>query len=160
MNGVLTLYEPALAELDFRQKLLADPETMSYNHAYGGTIDFPVERWPDWYARWLSRPDRFYRYLKNPEGAFVGEAAYRLDAEQGIYLCDVLILAAYRGRGYGAEGLDLLCAAAGENGVKLLYDDIAADNPAVDLFLRCGFQIVSKTPQVTLVRKALRGEAS
>lgn len=152
----LTLYRPALPELDFRKKLLADPETMTYNHACGGTIDFPAERWPDWYTRWMSSPDRFYRYLKNQEGAFVGEAAYHLDPEQDIYLCDVLVLAEYRGRGYGGQGLELLCAAAQENGVERLYDDIAADNSAaVKLFLRHGFQIVSRTPEVVLVRKDL-----
>ena len=31
----------------------------------------------------------------------------------------------YRGRGYGAQGLNLLCKAAAENGIEILYDDIA-----------------------------------
>ena len=44
----LILYRPRLEELDYRQSLLADPETMAYNHAYGGAIDFPRERWADW----------------------------------------------------------------------------------------------------------------
>ena len=151
----LTLYRPALAELDFRQKLLADPATMTYNHAWGGVIDFPEERWADWYERWSDR-EHFYRYLRQPDGGpFVGEAAYHWDAARGIWLCDILVLAKYRGRWYGSTGLELLCASARANGVKLLYDDIAADNPAVDMFLRHGFQAVERTPQSILVRKDL-----
>ena len=49
----VSLYRPGLEELSFRQELLADPDTMAYNHAYGGTIRFPRERWVDWYARWV-----------------------------------------------------------------------------------------------------------
>lgn len=154
---MLTLYKPALSELDFRQKLLADPETMAYNHAYGGVIGFPPERWKDWYDRWLAEPNgaRFYRYLRTRAGELVGETAYHFDGEK--YLCDVIVSAWYRGRGYGSQGLELLCAAARENGVERLYDNIAADNPAaVKLFLRHGFQIVSRTPEVVLVQKDLR----
>ena len=47
----VTLHRPALEELSFRQSLLSDPDTMAYNHAWGGTIDFPQERWEDWYGR-------------------------------------------------------------------------------------------------------------
>ena len=75
----IILHRPSLGELSFRQRLLKDPETMAYNHAYGGTIDFPRERWSDWYARWVEDEtgERFYRCLLCPEtGEFVGEAAY------------------------------------------------------------------------------------
>lgn len=43
----LTLYRPELEDLAWREKWLSDPETMSYNNAYGGTIAFPRERWTD-----------------------------------------------------------------------------------------------------------------
>ena len=59
----LALHVPELGELDFRQKLLSDPESMSYNKGYGlkspgyhndtGCIDFPREDWDGWYARWV-----------------------------------------------------------------------------------------------------------
>lgn len=32
-KGLITLYTPSLEELLFKQEMLADPETMSYNHA-------------------------------------------------------------------------------------------------------------------------------
>ena len=42
---MLTLYEPKYEELWFRRRMLADAETMAYNHAWGGTVDFPEENW-------------------------------------------------------------------------------------------------------------------
>ena len=95
----ITLYRPALEELSFRQSLLSDPDTMAYNRAWGGTIDFPRERWADWYQRWLEDPTgtRFYRYLHDPQlNAFTGEAAYHLDEELGGYICDVIVSARYQ----------------------------------------------------------------
>ena len=41
---MLHLHKPTREELRFRQELLSDPSTMSYNHAYGGTIVFPPAR--------------------------------------------------------------------------------------------------------------------
>ena len=46
----IVLKSPTFEELWFIEKLLSDPETMSYNHAYGGTINFPKEQWEEWYA--------------------------------------------------------------------------------------------------------------
>ncbi len=155
MMSQITLYSPALEELSFRRALLSDPDTMAYNHAYGGTIDFPPERWADWHRRWVEDPEgRFYRYLRSAEG-FVGEAAYHFDGELGGFLCDVIVHASHRGRGYGGQGLELLCQAAGENGVERLYDDIALDNPSVGLFLRHGFREVKRTEAYVLVARDL-----
>lgn len=44
----VTLYKPHLDDLWFRQAMMADPETMSYNNAWGGTIPFPREKWEVW----------------------------------------------------------------------------------------------------------------
>ena len=52
-------------------------------------------------------------------------------------------------------GLALLCAAAKENDVGVLYDDIAADNPSVALFLHCGFSVEYRTDQIVMVKKVL-----
>lgn len=155
---MLKLVKPELKEMTFRQKLLADRATMSYNRAYGGTIDFPRSRWESWYQKWVGNgdPKYFYRYLYCPELlAYVGEAAYHFEPETGRYLCDVIIHHTYRRRGFGAEGLELLCRAAKERGIQALYDDIAADNPAVELFLKCGFEAVHRDQTVCMVRKKL-----
>mgnify|MGYP002679537977 FL=1 len=146
---------PRFEELWFRQKMLSDEATMAYNRAWGGVIDFPEETWPVWYDRWIAHPEgRYYRYLRESvSGDFVGEIAYHFDGEK--YLADVIVYAPYRCRGYGTAGLSLLCAAAKENGVDTLYDDIAADNPSVALFLRSGFTVEYRTDEIVMVKKTL-----
>ena len=42
-----------MEDLWFRKKFMSDEETMSYNHAWGGTIPFPESEWQDWYDTWL-----------------------------------------------------------------------------------------------------------
>ena len=136
--------------------MLEDAETMSYNRAWGGTIDFPEDAWADWYEYWVARPEgrRFYRYLSDC-GLFVGEVAYHYDDELGGTVADVIVYAPERGNGYGREGLRLLCAAAKKNGVGVLYDDIAIDNPAASLFLSEGFSEESRTNEKIILKKTL-----
>lgn len=158
---MLALYESALPELWFREELLSDPATMSYNHAWGGVIPFPQEDWAGWYEHWLVRHEdkRFYRYLQDGEtGVFVGEIAYHFDEGRKLWLADVIVAAGYRGRGYGTEGLHLLCGAAAERGIEVLYDDIAADNPGIGLFLKAGFTEEYRTEEVIMLKKILHGE--
>ena len=153
----MILYTPALDDLWFREEMLADPETMAYNHACGGTIPFPRQKWKAWHDRWVTHSEdkRFYRYLMTEEGTFVGEIAYRLEEERGIHIADVIVHAKYRGQGYGRTGLELLCQAAKDNGADVLYDDIAIDNPAVTLFLRCGFTEEYRTNEIIMLKKQL-----
>ena len=153
----LALYRPELDELSWRENWLNDPETMSYNHAYGGTIAFPRERWADWYAQWIGdEGTRYYRYLRlGDSGEFVGNVSYHYDEEFGEYMCEVLVSAQYRGRGFGRQGLALLCEAARANGVTRLLDNIAIDNPAVTMFLRGGFRERGRTNEFILVEKDL-----
>lgn len=51
----LELYRPAVRDLWFKRDLLVDKATMSYNHAWGGTVDFPEELWGRWHAAWVER---------------------------------------------------------------------------------------------------------
>ncbi len=96
---MLELYIPKLSELWFKQKMLEDPATMSYNQGYGGTIAFPEERWDGWYQRWIQQCDgiRYYRYLRDGND-FVGEIAFHL--EGGRWLEEVLGGAEKRATGY------------------------------------------------------------
>ena len=156
---MLTLYKPSIDDLWFRQQMLEDPDTMAYNRAWGGTISFPKEKWKSWHDRWLCGPEgkRFYRYLKDDEtGSFVGEIAYHWDEEEGICLADVIVFASCRGQGYGREGLRLLCESARKNGIDVLYDDIAKDNPAIRLFLSEGFEIEAEKEMTFLLKKKLK----
>lgn len=161
-DSKLMLYVPTLGDLWFRQTMLADDETMSYNDAWGGTVPFPEEDWGDWYDRWLGCADgkRFYRYLAIAEtGEFVGEVAYHYDDDEALWLADVIVHTPYRGHGYGRAGLELLCQAAADNGVDVLYDNIAIDNPAIGLFLTCGFTEDFRTDECIYLRKDLRLDA-
>lgn len=156
---MLKLVKPTLADLHFRQSLLADEETMSYNAKWGGTLPFPEERWASWYEKWLSAPadDRFYRYLySEEEGQFVGETAYHFDGEWNCYLSDIIVKAVCRGRGYGREGLKLLVNVARENGLTELCDTIAIDNPSVELFKRQGFEEQWRDEDFVMVKKVLK----
>ena len=154
---MLTLYEPRLEDLWFRQMMLEDEETMSYNHAWGGTIPWPKERWQAWYDEWIihHQSRRFYRYLQDETGAFIGEIAYHYDDEISGYIADIIVYAKYRGKGYGSQGLDLLLTAAKENGIHILYDDMATDNPARKLFLQHGFSEEYRTEEIIMLKREL-----
>ena len=157
-DKMIKLYKPQYNDLWFRQKLLADPETMAYNYAWGGTIAFPEEKWRDWYDRWIDKSDekRFYCYLvREADREFVGETAYHYDETKEIYLADVIVFAKHRGNGFGKMGLQILCEAAKNNGVKVLYDDIAIDNPAVKMFLGQGFVEEYRTDEIIMLKKEL-----
>lgn len=153
----VSFYRPRLEDLWFRQALMADPETMSYNIAWGGTIPFPREKWGKWYSIWVENPNKcFYRYIVTGKSrSFVGEAAYHYDEDLQLFLADVIIAAKCRRQGYGTAGLELLCAKAREAGIPALYDSIAVGNPGIELFRRAGFREVSGTEESVLLKKEL-----
>lgn len=148
---MIKLYKPNINELWFKEKMMSDEDTMSYNH---GTIAFPESKWDSWYQRWMRDDKHFYRYICDDD-TFVGETAYYLDLEREIYIADVVVYAPYRGKRYGHQGLSLLCETAKNNGVMELYDDIAIDNPSINLFLKHGFKEVLRTDEYVLVKKKL-----
>lgn len=155
---MISLYKPTVSDLWFREKMMNDPETMSYNDLWGGTIPFPKEKWNKWHQTWIQNDsrERYYRYLISEEnGLFVGEAAYHLDPVRGIYLSDIVVFSEYRRKGYGSEGLLLLCEAAKENGITILYDELAAGNSSLSLFLKNGFSVDCRTSKTVLVKKEL-----
>ena len=146
----LTYYIPKVNDLSFRQELLADELTMSYNKKWGGTINFPKDKWESWYNRFLKNPNNFYAYICIND-TYVGEISYH--KEDDIYLCDVIIMAKYRNNGYGSKAINLLCDIAKENNIKVIYDHIAVDNPSINMFLKAGFEVVETTIDYVAVRK-------
>ena len=154
---MLILYRPSLDEMWFREELLSDAATMEYNRAWGGALPFPRESWSQWYSLWLESADRFYRYLLDSgTGRFVGECAFHFDVKREQYLADIIVKAEERGHGYGRQGLRLLCGEAKKRGVVFLYDDIAADNPSVKLFLSEGFEACCRSESAVTLRLDLR----
>ena len=155
---MLKVVKPELEDLWFRESMMADIETMSYNDAWGGTIPFPKEDWEEWYTLWVrnSGQERYYRYLKDDANkVFVGEISYHFDKLRNIYICDVIIKAEFRKQGFGTQGIQLLCKAAKANGVEALYDNIAADNPSAHLFLKNGFSIEFQNDEILMVKTVL-----
>lgn len=155
---MIELVKPELKDLWFREALMADEKTMLYNRAWGGTIPFPKEKWESWYSYWVQDPgsQRYYRYLKDTDqDAFVGEIAYHWDEKEKRYLCDVVVKAEFRNQGFGSKGIQLLCQAAKSNGVEVLHDDIAADNPSYRLFLKNGFSVEFQDREIVMVKKTL-----
>ncbi|MDI6414107.1 GNAT family protein [Solobacterium moorei] len=155
---MLKVVKPELEDLWFRESMMSDIETMSYNDAWGGTIPFPKEDWEEWYTLWVrnSGQERYYRYLKDDANkVFVGEISYHFDKLRNIYICDVIIKAEFRKQGFGTQGIQLLCEAAKANGVEALYDNIAADNPSAHLFLKNGFSIEFQNDEILMVKTVL-----
>ena len=155
---MLKVVKPELEDLWFRESMMSDIETMSYNDAWGGTIPFPKEDWEEWYTLWVrnSGQERYYRYLKDDANkVFVGEISYHFDKLRNIYICDVIIKAEFRKQGFGTQGIQLLCEAAKANGVEALYDNIAADNPSIHLFLKNGFSIEFQNDEIVMVKTVL-----
>ena len=155
---MLKVVKPELEDLWFRESMMADIETMSYNDAWGGTIPFPKEDWEEWYTLWVrnSGQERYYRYLKDDANkVFVGEISYHFDKLRNIYICDVIIKAEFRKQGFGTQGIQLLCEAAKANGVEALYDNIATDNPSAHLFLENGFSIEFQNDEILMVKTVL-----
>ena len=74
-------------------------------------------------------------------------------------MADMIVLAGYRGRGYGREGLELLLSEAKKNGIKVMYDEIDISSKAgIFLFESEGFERVSETDYTVIFKKELTKE--
>ena len=73
----LELYRPAVHDLWFTRDLLADEATMSYNRAWGGTVDFPEDLWGRWHDALVAREGEGRRFYRYPLARRVGRARGR-----------------------------------------------------------------------------------
>lgn len=154
---LLELYVPQIEDLWFRQKMLSDPETMSYNANYDmdiegyhkdtGCIDFPESEWEEWHEYWCKEqknadPERFYAYVVRPsDGEFIGEVNYHYTPEKDWWDIGIVLYAPYRGMGYSANALWQLVAQALIRGsVTKLHNAFETDRIAArKCHLRAGF---------------------
>ncbi len=123
----ISLHIPSYDELWYRQKLMADPATMSYNRGYSlpfegydkntGCIAFPPKQWRQWYDRFIGHePERFYAYVvRLTDGAFIGEVNLHKTPDMAAYEMGIVLESRYRGHGYAAQALKLLLAHAFES---------------------------------------------
>lgn len=149
----LELYIPKLEELWFYQKMLSDPETMSYNanwdvtyegyHKDTGCIDFPRTAWASWYTQWIgNEPARFYAYIKRKsDGVWIGDINFHYTPEQDWWDMGIVIYAPYRRKGYAVPALRLMLNHAFKHcGVTRLHNDFEIGRPAgLQVHLAAGF---------------------
>lgn len=151
----IQLYVPELKDYWYEQKLLADPQTMSYNAGYdvsyfgyhydSGCIDFPEERWEIIYNKRIDE-NKYFAYIKDIDiNDFVGCVNYQYNKFENRYECGIVIEYKYRNQGYAKKALELLCEEAKINGVKEMYDffELERDN-TLKLFVSSGFKIVKE----------------
>lgn len=148
------LQVPRLSDMAYRQKILAQPETMGYNrgrdievesyHRDTGCIDFPREDWRYWRQMWLLNEPDFYSALivDVDTGEFVGEACYFHDGDAEMHVAGILIEGCHRGKGYCAAALRALSDVAFKREeVAVLRCDIPESNiPAIAGYTRGGFK--------------------
>lgn len=150
---MLKTIQPRLSELSYRKRIMQDIETMSYNAHYNldfpeynndtGCILFDESSWKSWYSKWINNePTRFYAYLQNEDGNYVGEINYHLDPASNTHTIGILIEAKYRGLGYGLQGLKLLIEKAKQDGLKILRNDFEIERTAaLKAHLDVGFKL-------------------
>ena len=150
-------HKPQPEDLWFREALLAGRETAEHGGAREGTVPFAYGGGDGWYDLWVRNPERrFYRYIATGKSrSFAGEAAWQYDDGRKIYVAEVTIMARCRGQGIGGRALELLCEAARKAGIRELYGDIAAGDPAAGLLIRHGFREESRADGIITLKKEL-----
>ena len=155
-NKNLILVEPKLEEYSYEQKLLSNPDTMSYNAGYDvsydgynydtGCIDFPKSKWINDFEKRKDK-DRFFAYIKDIElNEYVGYVNYHYNKNDNRYECGIVIEGKYRNKGYSKIGLKLLCEKAFKNGINELYDNFEKDREnTLKVFESIGFKIIEET---------------
>ena len=151
----LELYIPKLDELWFYQKMLSDPETMSYNanwdvdykgyHKDTGCIDFPESEWAEWYEYYTNNePKQFYAYIKRSDGTWIGDINFHYTPERDWWDMGIVIYAPYRGKGYAVPALRLMLDHAFRDcGITRLHNDFEIarhEHAAVKSHLAVGFR--------------------
>jgi len=156
MRKDIKLYVPKLEELDYRQSILSQQETMSYNKGYdidnqlyhkeSGCIDFPKSNWESWYKKRVqNQPDFYYAYIqRTSDGKFVGEVNLHYNESYDWFEMGIVVEEQYRGQCYSLCALKQLLKVAFEelkaNGVhnNFEHNRYAAVKTHVD----SGFRII------------------
>jgi RimJ/RimL family protein N-acetyltransferase len=163
-SNKLYLNVPSFEELTYRQKILADPDTMSYNKGYDvpfagynketSCVEFNKSMWQDWHSYWIgNEPDRFYAYVvSKKDNTLIGDVGFRYDEKYNAHMVHIVIDAAHRGQGYSEDALQLLCEKAFcDIGIEKLADDIpVVRSSAHKTFEKVGFHKSYKGEYVLL----------
>lgn len=155
-NKNIRLHIPSFDELSYRQKILSDPDTMSYNKGYEleaknycketGCISFPKEDWDRWYNYYIGQePDRYYAYIV-VDGVFVGEVNVYKNEEMNWYEMGIVIESGHRGKGYSVQALTLLLDQAFDKlGAEVVHNVFEVTRiAAIKTHLSVGFRTLKK----------------
>lgn len=147
----IKLYIPGRKDLWFREKMLSDPDTMSYNAPWfppNGCIGFPESSWDMWYEEWIGKePERFYAYLcHTDDDTFIGEVDFYHNEENSWWDMGIVLYAPYRGKGYAEQGLNLLLYRAfALDKIDCLHNDFESSREAAyHLHLKAGFKDIGE----------------
>ncbi len=155
-HDAIRLHVPALQELWYRERLMSDPATMSYNRGYDlpfegydpqtGCLLFPRTQWSDWYAYFIGQePERYYAYIvRETDGAFLGEVNLHKSAIHDWHEMGIALEARYRGMGYSTRALRLLLARAFDViGARAVHNDFENSRAAAArAHLSVGFSVL------------------
>ena len=114
----MKFYKPEIKDLWYRQSLVENEETMSFNDINGGIFPFSESKWDMWYKKWILDPKYYYRYIQNENDDYVGEVSYVLTDEEDTCLVCIIIEANQRNKGYGTKALEELLKVIKENEIK------------------------------------------
>ena len=159
MEDKVYLYVPKIEELTYRQKIMSQPDTMSYNKGYDisfdgydkntGCIDFPKSKWSNWYSYMVNnKPKCFYAYIvKKEDNTFIGEVNIHWNNDKSWYDMGIVIEAKYRGMGCSIEALKKL--------VKIAFVEYSAPSvrntfentrqAAIITHQKAGFNIINES---------------
>lgn len=76
--------------------------------------------------------------------------------EDDRWICSLIVKDEYRNNGYGKKALMFLIDLANKLDIDELYDNIGISNPSLNLFLKCGFEIVDTNEEHSTVRFKIR----
>ena len=152
----LELYVPKLEDLWFYQKMMSDPETMSYNanwdvnydgyHRDTGCVDYPDAVLPAWYENMVGQePERFYAYIKrSADGAWIGDVNFHYNPAKDWWDMGIVLYAPYRRKGYAVPALKLMLEHAFRDcGISRIHNDFeVARNEARPFIVQSGKQRV------------------
>lgn len=153
MEESICLHIPIYEELWYREKIMQDSDTMSYNRGYQlnmegydtetGCIAFSKKAWRDWYDYFIGQePERFYAYIaRREDGVFIGEVNLHRNPDALWYDMGIVLEAAFRGKGYAKQALRLLLQYAFENmAADAVHNDFEAGRiAAIRAHLAAGF---------------------
>ena len=150
----VNLYVPEVKDLWFRQMVMSDPQSMSYNAGYDvsyagyhydtGCIDFPEEKWETWHKEKIASGAIFYAYIQDSETKdFVGYVNYRREGDK--CMMGIVIHSQHQGKGYMRPALTALIDRAKSEGITSICDNVPVSRErALKVFFDLGFEVTSE----------------